>query len=207
MTSIAWGLSSIRVNQRPSSRQAAPVVPLPRYPWQRQRYWLEPRPARQRMADAARRQAARYSIAATAQRGQQVGAERQHPQERDRSHVLGDLVGHGQQQPAAHRRQQQPQRLGRPAGCGSRLLVEFHAVGGRVIARCQARGDRDGQFGPAGRAQLEETVPGETDEIHFEPGSARLTNIAKAILEGRFAPKDRIRVDAEGGQLVFTRAA
>ena len=31
--------------------------------------------------------------------------------------------------------------------------------------------------------------------------------LAKAILEGRFAPKDRIRVDAEGGQLVFTRAA
>jgi len=31
--------------------------------------------------------------------------------------------------------------------------------------------------------------------------------LAKAILEGRFAPKDRIRVDAEGGQLVFQRAA
>ncbi len=30
--------------------------------------------------------------------------------------------------------------------------------------------------------------------------------LAKAILEGRFAPKDRIRVDAEGGQLVFARA-
>jgi len=31
--------------------------------------------------------------------------------------------------------------------------------------------------------------------------------LAKAILEGRFAAKDRIRVDAEGGQLVFQRAA
>ena len=30
--------------------------------------------------------------------------------------------------------------------------------------------------------------------------------LAKAILEGRFAAKDRIRVDAEGGQLVFQRA-
>ena len=30
--------------------------------------------------------------------------------------------------------------------------------------------------------------------------------LAKAILEGRFAAKDRIRVDAEGGQLVFRRA-
>jgi ATP-dependent Clp protease ATP-binding subunit ClpB len=30
--------------------------------------------------------------------------------------------------------------------------------------------------------------------------------LARAILEGKFAPKDRIRVDAEGGQLVFTRA-
>jgi len=31
--------------------------------------------------------------------------------------------------------------------------------------------------------------------------------LAKAILEGRFAAKDRVRVDAEGGQLVFQRAA
>lgn len=31
--------------------------------------------------------------------------------------------------------------------------------------------------------------------------------LARAILEGKFAPKDRIRVDVEGGQLVFTRAA
>ncbi|MDI3512938.1 MAG: ATP-dependent Clp protease ATP-binding subunit ClpB, partial [Rhodocyclaceae bacterium] len=30
--------------------------------------------------------------------------------------------------------------------------------------------------------------------------------LAKAILEGRFAAKDRIRVDAQGGQLVFERA-
>jgi ATP-dependent Clp protease ATP-binding subunit ClpB len=30
--------------------------------------------------------------------------------------------------------------------------------------------------------------------------------LARAILEGKFAPKDRIRVDAEAGQLVFRRA-
>jgi ATP-dependent Clp protease ATP-binding subunit ClpB len=29
--------------------------------------------------------------------------------------------------------------------------------------------------------------------------------LAKAILEGRFAPKDRIRVDVDGGQLTFRR--
>ncbi len=30
--------------------------------------------------------------------------------------------------------------------------------------------------------------------------------LAKAILEGRFAAKDCIRVDVEGGQLLFRRA-
>jgi ATP-dependent Clp protease ATP-binding subunit ClpB len=31
--------------------------------------------------------------------------------------------------------------------------------------------------------------------------------LAKAILEGRFAPKDTIRVDCRGGKLTFEKAA
>ena len=99
-------------------------------------------------------------------------------------------------------------------------IVVFHALGereGRQIARIQIRylAERLAKFEL--RLEVTDAALEELAKVGFDPvyGARPLKRaiqqtienpLAKAILEGRFAPKDTIRVDFRRGEMVFEKA-
>src|SRR3989454_2776974 len=99
-------------------------------------------------------------------------------------------------------------------------VVVFHALGEeqiRAIARIQLNALKARLAKMDYGFEVSDAVLGELAKVGFDPvyGARPLKRaiqseienpLAKAILEGRFAPKDSIRVDWRGGRMVFEKA-
>jgi len=99
-------------------------------------------------------------------------------------------------------------------------VVVFHALGEeqiRAIARIQLNALKARLAKMDYGFEVSDAVLGELAKVGFDPvyGARPLKRaiqseienpLAKAILEGRFAPKDTIRVDYRGGRMLFEKA-
>src|SRR6266513_1514001 len=99
-------------------------------------------------------------------------------------------------------------------------VVVFHALGEeqiRAIARIQLNGLKTRLARMDYGFEASDAVLGELATVGFDPvyGARPLKRaiqseienpLAKAILEGRFAPKDTVRVDYRGGRMLFEKA-
>ncbi|TMH88701.1 MAG: ATP-dependent chaperone ClpB [Betaproteobacteria bacterium] len=99
-------------------------------------------------------------------------------------------------------------------------VVVFHALGEeqiRAIARIQLNGLKARLARMDYGFEASDAVLGELAKVGFDPvyGARPLKRaiqseienpLAKAILEGRFAPKDTVRVDYRGGRMLFEKA-